>query len=182
MKAGTISEIARQTFAKEGPVIDPDLVPEISPELVLQGEHRDKESGFLKSHLAAVARKVPRSEWSKPKATEALDGEWEKLRTMPWPGKHPEYGHGKGTWDESRVEEAAKVRARAARDGETVHFARLCELLYEKNSELAEDDPLRIFKGRSVVLGNQMKDQHFDYAMFQAVSYTHLTLPTKRIL
>ena len=48
-----------------------------------------------------------------------------------------------------------------------MHFARLCELLYEKNSELPDDDPLKAYKGRAVVLGNQMKDESFDYAQFQ---------------
>ena len=82
---------------------DEDAVPEIAKDVVTQQEHRKREavSGRAQMYLAAVARKVPRSEWDKPKARAALDAEWEKLRTTPWPNKK-----GIGTWDESTVEES----------------------------------------------------------------------------
>ena len=57
---------------------------------------------------------------------------------MPWPD-----GKGKGTWNEAEVEEAATVRARANKNGEDEHFSRICELLYEKHSELSLGDLLR---------------------------------------
>ena len=46
---------------------------------------------------------------------------------MPWPD-----GKGKGTWNEKEVCEAAEVRRIAKAKNETVHFSRICELLYEK--------------------------------------------------
>ena len=98
---------------------------------------------------------------SRKKCRDALDAEWERLRTMPWPD-----GKGKGTWNESRVEEAARVRKRANDKGKDVPFSRICELLYEKHSELM-DDELRKMKGRAVLLGNQVFDQSFDWAEFQ---------------
>ena len=62
--------------------------------------------------FAAVARSVPRSEaMTIPKAKEALDSEWEKLRRAPY--KCPLTGKDKfGCWDESAVEEASDVRKR----------------------------------------------------------------------
>ena len=47
-----------------------------------------------------------------------------------------------------------------------MHFTRICELLYEKNSELPENSEQRKMKGRCVVLGNNVFDQHFDWAQF----------------
>ena len=113
-----------------------------------------------------MARKVPRSEWVKDKCRKALDKEWNRLRDMPWPD-----GKGKGTWNENKVVEAAEVRKRANKPGaKPVHFSRICELLYEKNAELEEDDELRKMKGRAVLLGNQIFDQGFDWAEFQELS------------
>ena len=95
----------------------------------------------------------------------ALDAEWDRLRTMPWPD-----GKGRGTWDESKVEEAKTVRDRAKKKGETVHFSRICQLLYEKHSELDINDELRKMKGRAVLLGNNVFGQAFDWAEFQELS------------
>ena len=49
---------------------------------------------------------------------------------------------GKGAWDQRdcAVREASEVRAEAIAKGEKVHFARIAEQCYEKNSELAWDD------------------------------------------
>ena len=84
----------------------------------------------LEIYPACVARKVPKGEWARPRCRTALDAEWERLRTMPWPD-----GKGSGTWDESRVEEAAVARKRARDKGKDAHFSRICELLYDKHSE-----------------------------------------------
>ena len=54
---------------------------------------------------------------------------------------------GKGAWDETRVREAKGVRAGTDSAGSAVHFNRICELLYEKKSELDESDILRKLKG-----------------------------------
>ena len=122
-----------------------------------------------------MARKVPKSEWNKPKFKAALDAEWNRLRNMPWPD-----GKGRGTWNEELVEEAAEVRKRADRNGKTVHFTRICELMYEKGSELPEGDPERIAKGRAVVLGNNVTDQVFDWAEFQELGSAPPTMEAAR--
>ena len=61
------------------------------------------------------------------------------------------------------------MRDDARRQGVSVHLGRICELCYEKGSELAADDESgdRIFKGRDVFLGDNVKDEYFDYAVFE---------------
>ena len=48
----------------------------------------------------------------------------------------------------------------------TVHFGRIVELCHEKGSELEIGDPERKMKGRSVLLGDNVKDQ--DFSWFQS--------------
>ena len=48
-----------------------------------------------------------------------------------------------------------------------VHFGRVVELCYEKGSELQEGHPERIPKGRAVLLGGNVRDQDWLYAVFE---------------
>ena len=43
----------------------------------------------------------------------------------------------------------------------------MVELCYEKGSELDEDDPERLAKGRAVFLGDNVRDQDWVYAVFE---------------
>jgi hypothetical protein len=95
-----------------------------------------------------------------PKARKALNAEWEKLRLL----KRPHPVQGQGAWDEGNVREASSVRDAARAAGNTVHFGRIVEPCHEKGSELALDDPERKMKGRSVLLGDNIKDQDFNWA------------------
>ena len=111
---------------------------------------------------AAVARPVGKGELkSNPKARAAMDAEWARLRAIPRPDG------GFGAWDESRVREASEVRAEAKAQGVKVHFGRVFGFVVEKNHELSPDDPKRKFKGRSVFQGNQVRDEHGEWAIFQ---------------
>ena len=91
---------------------------------------------------------------SNPKAMEAFMNEW------------------KGLWDQE-VFDFAQTRGydgvinEAKRKGQKVHMARVHGLIYEKNYQLKEDDPARKFKGRGVLLGDQVKDQSMEAALFQ---------------
>ena len=58
------------------------------------------------------------------------------------------------------------MRAEARLKNLTVHFDRICELCHEKGSELADGDPERKMKGRAVLLGDNVKDQDFNWAEF----------------
>ena len=69
---------------------------------------------------------------------------------------------GLGAWDESRVTEADQVRAKARQEGNMVHFGRICELCHERGSELEHGDPEKKMKGRSVLLGDNLKDHDFN--------------------
>ena len=62
-----------------------------------------------------------------------------------------------GCWNEALVRERSEVQREARASGKTVHFGRVHELCYLKNSELPEADPRRKYKGRAVFLGDQVK-------------------------
>ena len=51
-------------------------------------------------------------------------------------------------------------------------MARVHGLIYEKNYQLKEDDPARKFKGRSVLFGDQVKDQNQE-----AIPFPDLKIP-----
>ena len=57
--------------------------------------------------------------------------------------------------------------AEAKKDKKEVHMARVHGICVEKNYQLSEDNPGRKFKGRGVLLGNQVKNQHWEAAFFQ---------------
>ncbi len=85
-----------------------------------------------------------------------------KLRTLkrPYPTK------GIGAWDEGNTREASDVRHEARLKNLMVHLGRICELCHEKESELAGRDPGKKMKGRAVLLGDNVRDQDFNWAEF----------------
>ena len=99
----------------------------------------------------------------KAQALAALKKEWDRLRAI-------------GTWDESKVREWKDVRLEADRSGQDVHIAPIFDICVEKNSELAEDNPQRKYKGRVVLGGNNVKDQNWEAAMFQEMSSCPTTM------
>ena len=104
---------------------------------------------------AMVSRPVWRAEIdSNPKAKEAMLKEWKGLRDQE-------------VFDFSMVREYDDVVAEAKRDKKEVHMARVHGICVEKNYQLPESDPGRKFKGRGVLLGNQVKNQHWEAAFFQ---------------
>ena len=99
---------------------------------------------------AMVSRPVGRAEVdSNPKAKEAMLKEWKEV------------------FDFSMVREYDDVVAEAKKDKKEVHMARVHGICVEKNYQLPEGDPGRKFKGRGVLLGNQVKNQHWEAAFFQ---------------
>ena len=102
-----------------------------------------------------------------PKAMEAFMKEW------------------KGLWDQevfdfSTTREYDAVVSEAKKKGEKVHMARVHGLIYEKNYQLKEDDPARKFKGRGVLLGDQVKDQNMEAALFQDLGNSPATFDASR--
>ena len=51
----------------------------------------------------------------------------------------------------------------------------------EKNPDLPEGDPRRVFKGRVVFQGNSVVNQHWEAAMFQDFGNTLATMESSRI-
>ena len=56
------------------------------------------------------------------------------------------------------MREAKEAKAK----GEVIHMARAHGICVEKHSQLPLGDPKRKFKGRGVLLGNQVKNQSFE--------------------
>ena len=108
-----------------------------------------------KLYNAMVSRPVGRAEIdSNPKAKEAMLKEWKGLRDQE-------------VFDFSMVREYDDVVAEAKKNKKEVHMARVHGICVEKNYQLPEGDPGRKFKGRGVLLGNQVKNQHWEAAFFQ---------------
>ena len=104
---------------------------------------------------AMVSRPVGRAEIeSNPKAKESMLKEWKGLRDQ-------------GVFDFTMVREYDEVVAEAKRDKKEAHMARVHGICVEKNYQLPEGNPGQKFKGRGVLLGNQVKNQHWEAAFFQ---------------
>ena len=97
---------------------------------------------------------------SSKEAQKAMDVEWEDLRTIKRPNpKDKGKDKGKGVWDVSKVLEAKDAATKARKEGKKAHFARICELCYEKGSGLRKGHKARVYKGRAVLLGDNVKDE-----------------------
>ena len=59
-------------------------------------------------------------------------------------------------------------------------MARAHGIIVEKHSQLSEEDPRRKYKGRGVVLGNQIKNQTSDAALFQDLENSPATFEASR--
>ena len=82
-----------------------------------------------------------------------------------------------GVFDLSVIREYHDVVREAKQKSEEVHMARAHGIIVEKHSQLSEEDPRRKYKGRGVVLGNQIKNQTSDVQMADAVqAYIQATL------
>lgn len=139
------------------------LAYDIGEPLLPAPEHRD-EFQVSRIKYSCVARPVKTKElWENQEAWDALELEWHKLRS-------------KQVWDEKTVREKREVISNAQRTGETVHFGRLNGLCFEKNAELAKDDPKRKYKGRVVFLGNRVQDENWAQALFQDLGSSPATM------
>ena len=82
----------------------------------------------------------------------ALQDAWDKM------------GKNRKAWDLESVMEREDVKKKYERDKKSVHFGYLRQLIFEKNSELPPEQ--RIYKGRVVFRGDQVKDESGNYAVF----------------
>ena len=127
---------------------------------------------------ALVARKEPKKVYmANLKARKAMDKEFAKIEQVAWPDKK-----GFGCWDYTKVASAKVVRKNARAKGETVHFGSVAALCFEKGSELPEGDPQRRFKGRDVFLGDQVRDQDNNWAVFEELGSSPPSMKASRVL
>ena len=107
--------------------------------------HREKVVKVAKFINAMVSRPVGRAEMlSNTKAMDSMKKEWKGLIDQ-------------GVFDLSVIREYHDVARAAKQKNEEVHMARAHGVIVEKHSQLSEEDPRRKYKGRGVVLGNQIK-------------------------
>jgi hypothetical protein len=132
----------------------------------------------------AVARKIPKGEWTTEKAQKAIAEEVDKQLTAPWPKckmRNPT-NKGRGTWDVASVREEASVLKESRDNGTTVHTAYGCILLYEKGSELPDGHEDRKTKARIVLLGNDVKDAWFQEAEMEGLGSAPPAMEDNRAL
>jgi len=158
--------------------INGSTAPAMPCEPVAPQIHRDKMSGPDFHLPLAVARKVKASEIERePEARKAVDKEFTKLATMEHPDKK-----GIGVWDIDSVREKSDVRKEATALGVCVFFAMIAELCFQKGSELEKGDPGQVYKGRHVLLGDQVKDNNFEAAQFQDLGSSPPTMMASKVL
>ena len=112
-----------------------------------ESESIDSIEGYCMVHTPVSIKKA----LEMPKAKEALEKEWNKLEKLP-------------AWLKDKVMAKAQVIANARKNGSKVHFGTLMDLCFEKHSQLAE--ALRVYKGRVVFRGDQVKDEEGFFAIF----------------
>ena len=118
-------------------------------------QHREKAAKVVRFFDALVSRPVGRKEMlTNPDALASMKKEWSGLIDQ-------------GVFDLGAVREYDAVAKEAKAKGEEIHMARAHGICVEKHSQLPVGDPKRKFKGRGVLLGNQVKNQSFEAAMFQ---------------
>ena len=100
------------------------------------------------------ARSVGKAELkATPAAQAAAKLEWDRLVAS-------------GVFDMSVVRGWSEVRSEARQSGETIHHGSIATIVVEKGAELPLGHPDRKFKGRAVFLGDNVRDQDFNYAVF----------------
>ena len=136
--------------------------------------HRDKiitnDGGINinKMFNTAVARPVARKEMME-------NEEARKAMRKEWLGQHAA-----GVYDFSVVREYDDVVREAKKNGTEVHMARIHGICVEKNYQLPKGNPSRKFKGRGVLLGNQVKNQFWEAAFFQDLGNSPATFEASR--
>ena len=115
----------------------------------VKDDHRERLGSSLMGSIvgsALVARPVGRKEMlNDPEALESMMKEWKGQ----WSA---------GVYDFKVVREYDDVLKEASNKGEEIHMARVHGICVEKHSELPKEDKRRKFKGRGVLLGNQVKN------------------------
>ena len=144
--------LAMPAIGEDGEAKKYPSMPCVSSERI---QHREKAVKVVRFFDALVSRPVGRKEMlTNPDALASMKKEWSGLIDQ-------------GVFDLGAVREYDAVAREAKAKGEEIHMARAHGICVEKHSQLPVGDPKRKFKGRGVLLGNQVKNQSFEAAMFQ---------------
>ena len=139
-----------------------------------ENNHREKIDGnhngvnINKLFNTAVSRPVGRKEMME-------DEDARKSMRKEWLGQHAA-----GVYDFSIVREYDDVVAEAKKNDKELHMARIHGICVEKNYQLPKGHPNRKFKGRGVLLGNQVKNQFWEAAFFQDLGNSPATFEASR--
>ena len=87
----------------------------------------------------------------------------------------------KKVWSWDTLTEWDTVSRKYRSDGKEVHIGYLFGFMVIKGDEFPEGDPRRRWKYRVVFQGNQVKDQDWQVALFQAMATAPATLEASRI-
>ena len=139
-----------------------------APGVPAEEDHREKVVKVAKFINAMVSRPAGRAEMlTNTKAMDSMKKEWKGLIDQ-------------GVFNLSVIRECYDVAREAKQKNEEVHMARAHGVIVEKHSQLSEEDPRRKYKGRGVVLGNQIKNQTSDAALFQDLGNSPATFEASR--
>ena len=128
-------------------------------------DHREKVVKVARIINTMVSRPVGRAKMlTNTKAMDSMKKEWKGLIDQ-------------GVFELSVIREYYDVAREAKQKNEEVHMARAHGIVVEKHFQLSEEDPRRKYKGRGVVLGNQIKNQTSDAALFQLILLQLSKLP-----
>ena len=145
-------------------------LPCVSQDNTHREKIEDQHNGININKLfnTAVSRPVGRKEMME-------DEDARKSMRKEWLGQHAA-----GVYDFSIVREYDDVVSEAKKSGKEVHMARIHGICVEKNYQLPKGHPNRKFKGRSVLLGNQVKNQFWEAAFFQDLGNSPATFEASR--
>ena len=156
---------------KHPPSSDSQGTPMMPCTHFVKDDHRERLGSSLMGSIvgsALVARPVGRKEMlNDPEALESMMKEWKGQ----WSA---------GVYDFKVVREYDDVLKEASNKGEEIHMARVHGICVEKHSELPKEDKRRKFKGRGVLLGNQVKNQNLEAAFFQDLGNSPASFESSR--
>ena len=140
------------------------------PTVATPYEHRPKITTWTPLFNALVTRVLTKKELDlSPKAQEALWAEFTKQSD-------------KRTWIIEKVNEWRSVCKDAEMRGVVVHVARIFGIASVKGDELPEEHPEHKHKGRIVLQGNNVQDQHNHAAIFQELSSSPAGIEAAKIV
>ena len=76
----------------------------------------------------------------------------------------------RNTWDIKSVREWSEVSQEARRHGTKAHAGRIFPIVAQRNSEVLDGHPEKLYKGRIVYGGDEVKDENSAAAIFEELS------------